>query len=805
METVWRDVVYALRVLTKAPGYAAVAILTLALGIGANTAVFSVVNAVLLKPLPYPDSDRLVSIAEWSEQVPGMSFSMANFKDLRDQSTVFESIMASNQNSFVLAGKGEPERLLGRQVSSGLFATLGKSPLLGRGFTADEDKPGTPGVVLLGEAFWERRFGRDPNIVGQSLELSGQSYNVIGVMPRALHGSWKRADLFVPLFRLEDRIGGPDNRGNHPGIYVIGRLKPGISEAQARTEVVSIAQRLAQQYPDTNAKQSMTVESLLQSYVGDLRPALILLLGAVAFVLLIACANVVNLQLSRAADRQKEVAVRMALGAKRGRLVRQLLTESVLLSLGGALLGILLAFGGIKALVVSISTSVPRSDEIGIDGPVLLFTLVIALLTGVLFGLAPAWRISSLRINDPLRENSRGTIGPRHHRLRSTLVVAEVSLALTLLVGAGLLLRSFYRVLTADAGFNRAGVMTASVPLPQARYTDDASKAQVAHHLLDALRAVPGVETATVTIPLLGSWQSSFIVEGRPEPPPGQLPSADITRVGTDYFPTMGVRLLQGRVFDERDIADKPAVCIVDTTFVADHFPTENPLGKRIKFGDASDEKEPWLEIVGVAAHVKNYGVDEESRVEVYMPFAQQPASSFTVMARTKGDPSTLAAGLRSALRDADPQLPMYELRTLADVVAEGTAERRLSVTLIGVFGALALVLAAVGIYGVMSYAVTQRTQEIGVRMALGAEQDQILKMVLRHGTTLATLGVGIGLVTAFGLAQFVKALLFNTSAADPPTFSIVPLLLLSVAAVACYLPARRATRVDPMVALRNE
>ncbi len=804
MDTIWRDIVYAVRVLAKAPSYAAIAILTLALGIGANTAVFSVVNAVLLRPLSYPQAERLVLISEWSEQVPEMSFAMSNFKDLRDQSTSFEHLAAANQANFVLGGQAEPERLLARQVSSDMFATLGRTPILGRAFTAAEDKPGAAAVTLISEGLWERRFGRDPRIVGQNLVLSGQPVTVIGVMPKTFHGSWKRADLFMPLLRLEDTIGGPGNRGNHPGIYVTGRLKPGVTIEQARADVVAIAKRLADQYPDTNAKQSMVVDRFLDAYVGELRPSLMLLLGAVAFVLLIACANVANLQLSRAADRAKEVAVRMALGAKRGRLLRQLLTESVLLSLAGALLGILLAFGGLKALVASLPPNVPRADEIAIDGRVLVFTLIVALVTGVLFGVAPAWRISSLRINDPLRENSRGTVGPQQHRLRNTLVVAEVSLALTLLVGAGLMLRSFYRVLTADSGFNPHGVMCANVPLPQARYADDKARAQVAQRVLEGVRAVPGLEHAAVTLPLLGGWQSGFTLQGRPEPPPGQNPSADVARISPDYFATMGIRLLQGRGFDERDVLDKPAVAIVDETFVREHFATENPLGKHFRFGDAQHE-EPWLEIVGVVNHVKNYGVDQESRVEVYLPYAQTSVGSFTLVARTSGDPAALTTGMRAALRAADPQLPMYETRTLDALVAEGNAQRKLSVLLIGVFGALALVLAAVGIYGVMSYAVTQRTQEIGVRMALGAEQEQIMKMVLRHGTTLAAIGIGLGLVTSLGLAQLVKTLLFNTSTADPPTFSVVPLLLLSVAAVACYLPARRATRVDPMVALRNE
>jgi putative ABC transport system permease protein len=426
-------------------------------------------------------------------------------------------------------------------------------------------------------------------------------------------------------------------------------------------------------------------------------------------------------------------------------------------------------------------------------------------LTGLVFGIAPAWRMSGIRVNEPLKESGRGTVGAAHHRLRHTLVVGEIALALILLVGAGLLLRSFFRVLQADPGFRPEGVLTVGVPLPPARFDDHAKRAALAERAVESLRALPGVQAAAAALPLLGGWQSSFLVEGRPEPPPGQRPSADITRVTPDYFRAMGVRLLRGRAFDARDRTGAPAVCVVDETFEKTHWPTEAALGKRIKFGGHRDTDNPWLEVVGVVAHVKNYGVDEPSRVEVYLPYLQNSVGSLTLIVRTAGDPAGLSAGVRQAVRATDPELPVFSVRTLEALVSDRTAERRLAALLISVFAGLALLLAAVGIYGVMSYAVNQRTQEIGIRMALGAEREQILKMVLRYGTTLAFLGVGIGLVTAFGLARLITSLLFQTSAADPPTFSLVPLLLMGVALVACYLPARRATRVDPMVALRCE
>ena len=811
MEELWRDVRFAARTLLKSPAFTLVAVATLALGIGANTAIFSVINAILLRPLPYPQAERLVFLTEWSEQVPNMSFSVANLKDVRDQSTVFESIVGYNGTNFILSSAGaagaggEAERVSGRQVTSGMFATLGKQPILGRAFTAEEEKAGAAGVALLSEGFWERRFGRDPGVVGRMLVLSGDTFTVIGVMPKSMHSSWRNTEVFTPLLRLEDRIGGENNRGNHPGIYVVGRMKPQITVEQARAEVKTIAAQLAERYPNSNAKQSMTLEPLHEAVVGDMRPALMLLLGAVAFVLLIACANVANLLLARAADRQREIAVRLALGARRGRVLRQLLTESVLLSLLGAVAGVLVGYLGLEALLASLPGNVPRADEVRIDVAVLALTAALAVVTGLAFGIVPAWRALSTKLHEPLKEAGRGSVGPGQHRVRNTLVIAEVSMALVLLVGAGLMLRSFYRVLHADAGFSSEGRVIANVALPQTGYSEPAKRAALFERVLAELESQPGVKAAAATLPLLGGWQSGFNIDGKPEPPPGQRPSADIARVSPDYFAVMGVRVLQGRVFDERDREEAPRVCIVDETFAKTHFPGQSPLGKRVKFGALADPQNPWMEIVGQVAHVKNYGVDEESRVELYMPFLQSTGSGFTLVVRTDNAPGVAAAGLRTAMRAASPDIPLYQVRALDELVAERSAERRLAAQLIGVFATVALVLAAVGIYGVMSYAVAQRTQEIGIRMALGAGEVNILQMVMKNGAALALAGVAIGLLAAFLLARLISSLLFQTSASDPPTFSIVPLLLLAVALLASYLPARRAARVDPMVALRYE
>ena len=531
-----------------------------------------------------------------------------------------------------------------------------------------------------------------------------------------------------------------------------------------------------------------------------------LLLGAVGFVLLIACANVANLLLARAAERQREIAVRLALGARRARVLRQLLTESVLLSLLGAVAGVLLGYLGLQALLASLPAGVPRVDEVKIDVVVLAVTAALAIVTGLAFGIVPAWRALSTKLHEPLKESGRGNSGgPGQHRVRNGLVIAEVSMALVLLVGAGLMLRSFYRVLHADAGFRSEGLVIANVALPQTGYSEPAKRAALFERVLAELKSQPGVKGAAATLPLLGGWQSSFSVEGKPEPPPGQRPSADIARVSPDYFSVMGIRVLEGRVFEERDRDGAPTVCIVDQRFAETHWPGESPLGKRLKFGSLDSKDNPWMEVVGQVAHVKNYGVDEESRVELYLPFLQNTGSGFALVVKTDNAAAVAAASLRAAMRAVSPDIPLYQVRALDELVAERSAQRRLAAQLISVFAMVALVLAAVGIYGVMSYAVAQRTQEIGIRMALGAGEESILQMVLKNGATLALLGVAIGLVAAFVLARLISALLFQTSAADPPTFSLVPLLLLGVALVACYLPARRAARVDPMVALRYE
>jgi predicted permease len=810
MADLFRDMRYALRVLLKSPGFAVVAVLTLALGMGANTAIFSVVNAVLLRPLPYPEANRLVYLGEWSEQIPEMSISMANFNDWRAENTVFESMVAYQSDNVVLTGRGEPERLRLRRITAGFFPTLRVRPILGRELTQEDDKVGAARVVLLGEGFWERRFGRDPNIVGQQVTLDAESFTVIGVLPSRLHGSLRQTDLFASLWRLEDQLGGEANRGSHPGIYAYARMKPGVTVEHARAEMKSIAQHLDELHPESNGNDSVVLQPLLDAIVEDVRTSLLVLMGAVGFVLLIACANIANLLLARATERYRELAVRMALGAGRWRLVRQVLTESVLLSLAGGVLGLLLAVWITAALVRGTPTGVPRMDEVSVDRSALFFSFGLSILTGIVFGIVPALQASRTDVQETLREGGRtGTAGGGRRRLRDFLVAAEVAVSLVLLVGAGLMAKSLFHVLEADGGINPANVLTARLSLPDAKYNDDAKRRNFVSQLVAKAQSIPGVEAAGYKNPLLGGSQNAYVIEGRALPPPGRLPSADMSRVSPGAMPAMGMRLLSGRYFDAHDNENTQHVCIIDETFAKQNFAAGDALGKRIYSGGPPEagQHPDWLTIVGIVAHVKNYGVDQPSRVEMYVPEAQRPAGGGSIVVRSAAtaDPAALTAGLREAIRTLDPDIPLYEFRPLEDIVNENTASRRLSVLLIGSFALVALLLAAVGVYGVMAYVVTQRGHEIGIRMALGASQKEILEMVFMQGLRLALVGIAAGLAGAVALTRLMSNLLFHVSALDVPTFASGASALAAIVLLACWLPARRATRVDPIIALRYE
>jgi putative ABC transport system permease protein len=807
METLWQDIRYGARQLRKTPGFTAVAVITLALGIGATTAIFSIVAAVLLRPLPYPDASRLMLLHESSEAIPEMSISMANFNDWRAQNTVFESLGAFQGNDAVMSGRGEPERLQMRRITASLFPALGMQPILGRAMLPEEDKIGAEKVVLLGEGFWQRKFGGDRQILGQTLVLDSEPYTVIGVMPGRLHESMRKTDLFTSLWRMEDVQGGEKNRGNHPGIYAYGRLKNGVTLAQAQSQMKQIAQHLDQAYPKDNGKDSVTVQPLLEAVVEDVRSPLLVLLAAVGCVLLIVCVNVANLQLARATERYRELAVRMALGAGRKRLIRQMLTESLMLSLTGGALGLLLAVWLSSLVAHSTTAAVPRLDEVQIDKGVLAFAFVVSAMAGMVFGIIPALRASQTELQDALREDARTSSGAgRKLRLRDALVTVELAMALILLVGAGLMTKSLWKVLQADSGIRPDHVLTARFSLPDATYVDDARRRTFVSAAVASLQSLPGVEAAGFKNPLLGGWQSGYAVEGKPKPNEGEYPSADFSRVTPDAPKAMGMRLLSGRFFDAHDNETGQRVCLVDEAFVKENFGGRGAVGKRIVSGDPKPGEEPkWLTIVGVVAHVKNYGVDQPSRAEVLLPNMQSPGSGGAIVVRTTGDPFTVAGGIAAAVHGVDPSIPVYDVRTLESVLAENTISRRLSAALIASFAGLALLLAGVGVYGVMAYSVSQRNHEIGIRMALGAKPEDVLQMIGRHGLVLAGIGISSGILGAAALTRLMAALLFRVSALDAGTYALGAGALLVIVILASWIPAKRATRIDPIVALRYE
>ncbi len=809
MGSLMQDIKYGIRMLAKRPGVTVVAVLTLALGIGANTAIFSVVDAVLLRPLPYPHPERIVFLGESSPQIPDMSISMENFNDWRKMNTVFESMVPYRANVAILTGEGEPESLLIRQVTAGLFPTLGVQPILGRALTPDDDKVGAAPVVLLSDGYWDRKFGRDPNVIGKKLNLDDELFTVIGVLPsNEFHGTWRQYALFTSLWRLEDKEGGVAHRGDHPGIYAYARLKPGVTLEQARTEMKDIAARLAKQYPNDNGEHSVTVDSLLNAYVGDIRQSLVILLAAVGFVLLIACANVANLMLARATERTRELAIRTALGATRTRLIRQLLTESLILSVLGGSLGLLIAYNASGALASIPTTSVPRIDGVSVNSSVLLFTLGLCLITGLFFGVFPAWQASRTDVHESMKEGGRGgSASAGRKKLRSALVVAEVSVSLILLIGAGLTVKSLYRVLRADSGFNSSGVLTGFFSTPETQYKTEAQKRQFVIELLAKLEAIPGVQFSGIKNPLLGGNQTSYIVEGRPRPEPRLMPATDISRVTPGALQALGIPLLQGRYFISADTADSEPVCIIDATMAQANWPNEDAIGKHIAIdGRNNDPNDPiWRKIVGVVAHVKNYGVDQPSRVETYVAFAQRPSGGGYVILRTSGDPASLSQAIRAAVQSVDPNIPVSQIETLGGIVDKNISPRRLTVLLLGSFAGLALALAAVGIYGVMSYTVTQRTQEIGIRIALGAARGDIFRLVVRGGMMLLLIGIAIGFGGALFLTRFLGTMLFQVKPTDLLTFVSVPAILASIGLAACLLPAQRATSVDPILALRME
>ena len=807
METLLKDVRYGVRMLVRNPGFTIVSVIALALGIGANVAIFSVVNGVLLSPLPFKEPDRLMMIRETKlPQFPEFSVASGNFLDWKKQNTVFERLVAFRGSSLNLIGTGDPERLIGLKVTEGFFAMLGAQPQLGRDFLVEEDQPGRNNVVVISHGLWQRRFGGDSKILNQAITLSGQSYTVIGVMPDTFRfgGGAEVTELWTPMaFTAQEAQ-------NHGGHYVaaIGKLRPGVTLDQASSEMSTIAGRLAAQYPGANTGWDVKIIPLLEYSVRTIKPALLVLLVAVAFVLLIACANVANLLLARAAGRQREIATRTALGAGRWRIVRQLLTESMLLALAGGVVGLLLAKWGTDLLLTLAPSDLPRMSNVSVDGRALAFTVVITFLTALIFGLVPALQASKPNLNETMKDAGRGsTEGGRRKFIRSTLVVLEVASALVLLVGAGLLIKSFWRLQKVDPGFNPDNALTAWVSLPKTKYPEDSQKVLFFQQLIERVNALPGVQAAGAAhvVPMTGDdYVLGFEVDGRPPLPPGSSQSTNYYTVTPDYFKAMGIPLRRGRVFTERDTEDSPPVAVVNETMVQKIFPNEDPIGKRITFDDR-DKNPEWFEIVGIVGDVKQYGLDQPTTMQTYEPYTQQPPSSMMLVVRSAGDPTNLSAVIRSEVLKLDKEQPTTYIKTLNEYFAISVAQQRFSVVLLGVFAAVALVLAAVGIYGVLSYAVTQRTHEIGIRMALGAGRRDVFRLVVGRGMLLSVIGVASGLVAAFALTRLMASLLFGVTATDAVTFASVAGVLLVVALLACYIPARRATRVDPLVALRYE
>jgi putative ABC transport system permease protein len=809
METTLHDLRFGLRMMVRSPGFTFIALLTLTLGIGANTAIFSVVNTVLLRPLPYHEPNRLVILWETQEQVGQESPSLPDFVDWRERNQSFEQMAVARRDNVNLTGTGEPERLLVRQVTSNFFSTLGVTPQLGRAFSAEEEQTKTP-VVLLSNSLWKRRFGSDPGLIGKPVTLYDQQFTVIGVLPASFQ-FYTPADVFVPLSFMPDRL--KPAREEHGGIVAVARLKPGVTRQQAQSEMDGIAEALQQQYPKTNKDVRVAINSIYSDMVGDVRPSLLVLLGAVAFVLLIACANVANLLLARAAARQKEIAIRTALGASRTRVIRQLLTESVALSVVGGALGLLVAMWGADLLLSVIPNNVPWVTEIALDRNVFGFTLAASVIIGIIFGLVPALQASSPDLNETLKEGDRGSTGGRQ-RARSLLVVAEVALALVLLIGAGLMLQTFSRLRQIDAGFNPKNLLSMMLSLSPVRYSEGPKARAFFKQLEQRLATLPNLENAafTTSVPLSGATVTSLLRDSESFTSYGENRLTVQSSVGVGYFQTMNMAILKGRSFTEQDTDKTPLVAVIDENMARDLFPDRDPIGQHIKLNEGTIR----FEVIGVVGHIKHLSWESDAqskvRYQMYSNYNQIPDEWFaqvtrtmSLVARTKSDPAALIPSIRRQVGEVDSDQPIYNLKLMDELISNSISQQRFAMTLLLVFAAVAILLAGIGIYGVTSYSVTQRSHEIGIRMALGARRTDVLNMVVTQGLRLVLIGVAIGLVGAFALTRVMTGLLFGVSATDPITFLITSLGLTGVAVAASFIPALRATKVDPMVALRYE
>ena len=807
MHKLLQDLRYAVRTLLNKPGFTLIAVMTLALGSGASTAIFTVVDAALLRGLPYRSPDRLYHLFESTPQkeFAQREFSYPDYQDYQ-QNSVLEGVGAYTGGGAIWSGHGEPERIAAPAASANFFQVLGVEPVIGRSFMSHEDKPGSQRVAMLTYSMWQRRFGGDPKVVGQSLTLNGDNYIVIGVLPASFQFAFRAGDIWRVYQPTQPQL---ERRFMH-GTNLIGRLKPGVTAEQAQQELSLIASRIEHDHNASHAGTGLKLVPLQEQVVGQVKPILLVLLGAVGFVLLIACANVASLLLTRSLARQKEISIRAALGASRWRVVRQLLTESVLLSLVGGAVGLLIAYWGVRGLVAVLPdaqlNALPFLQSLQLDGRILAFSFGLSLLTGIVFGLAPALQSSRLDLNEVLKEGGRNTMGGAGHRLRSALVMTEIALAVVLLVGAGLMMKSLLRLLQSNIGFNPENVLTMNVVLPAGKYNDNNRQIAFFDQLQERLQSLPGVTGAgTVNIlPLQGGNTTRFNIEGDPIPPPGQETEANIRTVNETYFQTLGIPITAGRAFDARDNANAPPVVIINKTAADRLFAGRDPIGRRLVYNSV---QAPPIQIVGVVGDVKIGGLDDAIRPVLYYPFRQNNALGTSLVVRTNADPTALAAAIREATHALEPDVAIFNVNRMTDLIGNSPAAfmRRFPALLIGIFAGVALVLASIGIYGVVSYSVSQQTHHIGVRMALGAQAADILRMVLRQGLTLAVVGIAAGVVAALGLMRLLRSLLFEVQTTDVATFAAVVGTLFVVALLACYLPARRATRVDPLVALRYE
>jgi putative ABC transport system permease protein len=807
-ETLTQDLRYGWRTLRKSPGFAAAALFTLALGIGANTAIFSIVYGLLLQPLPFRDASRLVMLNETTPQVGDVSVAYPNFQDWRAQSRAFSEMAAVSDVRFNMSGIDQPENIGGLAVSSNFLSMAGVRPVMGRDFTGDEEKAGTAPVLLLSYTLWQSHFGADRAVIGRTIRLDSQTFTIVGVLPTEFR--WvEKCDVMVPMGVWATNNDSATDRRQRGDLLVVGRLAAGAKIEQARTEMEGIAARLARAYPQANDQVGVNLQPLREVFSGAVRPAMLVLLGAAIFVLLVACANVANLFLMRGAVRVKEMALRIAIGASRGRIVRQILTESFLVALLGGLAGVGLAIAGIPAIARLIPPNTLAGASVGMNGAVLLFSAGLVLLSMFVFGLAPALHSTNGNVQSDLKEGGKTTSADGRNRWRGLLATSEVALALILLVGAGLMMKSLYRLLSVDSGFRAERVLKLEMSLQTAQYRKDPAVIGFWQQTLDRVRELPGVESAAVgtDIPLTDDHSRADItVEGMPVPKPGSFPHPDMHVVSPAYEKTLGIRLLGGRGFTDADRENAPRVAMVNATVAQRLFPGADPVGKRFMFGRPVTGTAPkWITIVGVVADTKMYGLANPARLEVYLPFRQDSSNGMALLVKSGQEPASMVSAIRGVVASIDKEQPIFGIATMQEVVNASVSTRRVTLILLGLFSGLALVLAAIGIYGVISYSVTQRAREIGIRVALGAKRGDVLRLVLAQGAKISAAGIAIGSAASLGLTRLMAELLYSVSAVDPATFAVVAVLLALIAMAAAYIPARRTFRVDPIISLRHE